>query len=1285
MGLGGRWRLTDAPKGEKLAARVVRKPIFLNLMKDPSPMKAAMKTEPDWSDSTQAAGPGLRLGISGLQYSDLHDPARLRELTERFEAEVELADRDLMTAWRGYCAAPDTTPPKRISDLLVHMGPHLSRFVAKLFGVEDSLKRLRMATRDEDPIFRFKVDFLRRRVQKNVLPEHLPLLKHEDINATVAKLLEGSADPEMALARLSCELMDLEAPLSAGATEAGAVLRPDVVTRVRTFRARLARLSSPPPALAALLKEEPDPPAGSDLQMIRGLLRIVEEWCGIRLHDSSRRADVASWISFRLPQGLDYEHLVHTSHPAHHPEEPFMAASPGHLRLRDGFNLTDPRMNLREILGEIHYCLYCHERDKDSCSKGIRKDGHIKINPLGVPLKGCPLDEKISEMHWLRREGDPLASLALVMVDNPMCPGTGHRICNDCMKGCIYQTQDPVNIPQIETQVLTEVLRLPWGVEIFGLLTRWNPLNVRRPQALPYNGKNVLVVGLGPAGYTLAQHLLNEGFGVVAVDGLKIEPLPQAWLGSSGAAPLPIRDFSEICSDLDQRILAGFGGVSEYGITVRWDKNFLTLIHLTLLRRSRFKVYGGVRFGGTLSLADVWERGFDHVAIAAGAGRPTLIEMKNNLIRGVRKASDFLMALQLTGAFKRDSLANLQVRLPAVVIGGGLTAIDTATELAAYYPVQVEKTLERFEALAGHDGGQALWSRFDPEEAAVLREFLEHGRAVRAERKRAATAGEAPNLIGLVESWGGVTLAYRKSMTDSPAYRLNHEEIIKCLEEGITFAECLDPVEAIPDDFGAIEALRFHVLHKRGGKYAPSGRDLTLPCKSLMVAAGTTPNITYEKEHPGTFLKDPQGKFFQSHRASLGEDGRVHLEKVEPAAGTGFFTSYEKDGRLVSYYGDNHPIYAGSVVKAMASAKDGFPHVVRLFQKEIEALEPAAQAQRDADFERFVQRLDQELLATVHEVVRLTPTIVEVIVRAPLAARKFHPGQFYRLQSFESRSPLVDGTRLTTEGIALTGAWTKPEEGLLSLIVLEMGVSSRLCAALRPGDPVVVMGPTGTPTEIPKDEPVLLAGGGLGNAVLFSIARALRQNGCRVIYFAGYKRGEDLFKREEIEACTDQVIWSTDSGAPVEPRRPQDSHFRGNIVQAMLNYAEGRLGEVLVPLEQVTRIIAIGSDRMMAAVKEARKGVLAAHLRKDHVAIGSINSPMQCMMKEICAQCLQKHVDPVTGEETRPVFSCFNQDQPLDEVDFRNLAARLKANTVAEKLSNLWLDHLFRHADLPRV
>src|ERR1035441_2962087 len=87
-----------------------------------------------------------------------------------------------------------------------------------------------------------------------------------------------------------------------------------------------------------------------------------------------------------------------------------------------------------------------------------------------------------------------------------------------------------------------------------------------------------------------------------------------------------------------------------------------------------------------------------------GAGRPTTLDIPNGLARGVRTASDFLMALQLTGAARRDSIANMQLRLPVVVIGGGLTAIDTATEALAYYVVQVEKFLGRYEKLLAERG-----------------------------------------------------------------------------------------------------------------------------------------------------------------------------------------------------------------------------------------------------------------------------------------------------------------------------------------------------------------------------------------------------------------------------------------------------------------------------------------------------------------------------------------------------------------------------------------------------
>jgi len=221
-----------------------------------------------------------------------------------------------------------------------------------------------------------------------------------------------------------------------------------------------------------------------------------------------------------------------------------------------------------------------------------------------------------------------------------------------------------------------------------------------------------------------------------------------------------------------------------------------------------------------------------------------------------------------------------------------------------------------------------------------------------------------------------------------------------------------------------------------------------------------------------------------------------------------------------------------------------------------------------------------------------------------------------------------------------------------------------------------VMGPTGTPTEIPKNEKVLLCGGGLGNAVLFSIGRALREAGNEVVYFAAFRRGEDLFKREEIESAADVVVWSTDAGTDVAPdkRRPYDRHFKGNVVQSMLAYAKEELGEPKIRLDECTRLICIGSDRMMNAVRLSRSGALQPYLKAGHAAIGSINSPMQCMMKEICAQCLQPHRDPATGKLSY-VFSCFSQDQPLDRVDFPGLSARLAQNSVQEKLTAQWIAH----------
>jgi len=877
---------------------------------------------------------------------------------------------------------------------------------------------------------------------------------------------------------------------------------------------------------------------------------------------------------------------------------------------------------------------------------------------FGVPLAGCPLEERISEFQKLLADGWPIGALAMICVDNPLAAATGHRICNDCMKSCIYQKQEPVDIPQAETRTLKNVLALPCGFEVYSLLTRWNPLNLRRPVPKAPTGKRVLVVGMGPAGFTLAHHLVNDGHTVVGIDALKIEPLPETLTGvraSGGRVEFaPVADITELLEPLDDRRMAGFGGVAEYGITVRWDKNFLKLVRLLLERRAAFALHGGVRFGGTLDTARAFALGFDHVALAAGAGRPTVLELPNGLANGVRTASDFLMALQLTGAAKADSIANMQLRLPVVVIGGGLTAIDTATESLAYYPVQVEKFLARFEALVAASSEPDVRNGWSPDEQAIADEYLTHARAIRAERAQAQREGRAPNLLSLLDRWGGVTIAYRRRLVDSPSYTLNHEEVEKALEEGIRFAENLTPIAIDVDATGRAEAIRMSLQQGEGNV------PVRMSARTILVAAGTQPNTILAREHPESFVLD--GKYFRL----LDEEGRP----VAPVKGLAkpphpaVLTELRDDGRAVSFFGDLHPSWAGNVVKAMASATKGYPIVSRV-------LERIRDARAIAD-DAFFATLDRELRATVERVVRLTPTIVEVVVRAPAAARAFAPGQFYRLQNYETFAPNANRTRLAMEGLALTGAWVDREQGLVSTIVLEMGGSSDLCATLQPGEPVVLMGPTGTPTEISAGETVLLAGGGLGNAVLFSIGQAFRRAGSRVLYFAGYKKVIDRYKVEEIESAADVVVWCCDEAPGFVPDRPQDRSYVGNIVEAMRAYASGELGPAPLPMKAVDRLIAIGSDRMMNAVKVARATVLAPYLEENHAAIGSINSPMQCMMKEVCGQCLQPHVDPHTGKRSY-VFSCFNQDQPLDYVDFDALSARLRQNGVQEKLTAKWI------------
>ena len=253
----------------------------------------------------------------------------------------------------------------------------------------------------------------------------------------------------------------------------------------------------------------------------------------------------------------------------------------------------------------------------------------------------------------------------------------------------------------------------------------------------------------------------------------------------------------------------------------------------------------------------------------------------------------------------------------------------------------------------------------------------------------------------------------------------------------------------------------------------------------------------------------------------------------------------------------------------MGGAKRGYPvvsHVLAALRRR-----PTSPAQT------LIARCRDELRATVHAVNRLTPTIVEVVVRAPAAARAFRPGQFYRLQNYEMLAPRVDepgigAHRAGMEGLAMTGAWTDPERGLVSVIVLEMGGSSDLCALLKPGEPVVLMGPTGTPTEIPANDHRALVGGGLGQcgAVLHRRGAARgRLAGALLRRLQG--RCATATRCEEIERAADVIVWCCDEapGFAPNPDRPQDRASSAISCRRWRPTAPADLATQAIPLSDV--------------------------------------------------------------------------------------------------------------------
>ena len=262
--------------------------------------------------------------------------------------------------------------------------------------------------------------------------------------------------------------------------------------------------------------------------------------------------------------------------------------------------------------------------------------------------------------------------------------------------------------------------------------------------------------------------------------------------------------------------------------------------------------------------------------------------------------------------------------MPVVVVGGGLTAIDTATEALAYYPVQVEKFLSRYEALAAERwrrGGRDRMER----RGARDRRGISGPRSRDSQRTRGGRARgpRIPRIVELLQAWGGATIAYRRRLIDSPSYTLNHEEIEKALEEGIRFAEGIRRWRRSRRVRPRV-ALRVSRHHNDGDGVWHEFAQTSLPARTILVAAGTQPNTVLAREDGAALSAGRTAEVLPA--AQIRGDGEAAAPGQGPRQARARPGAHRRPGRrpFISFYGDNHPSYAGNVVKAMAQREAGY-------------------------------------------------------------------------------------------------------------------------------------------------------------------------------------------------------------------------------------------------------------------------------------------------------------------------------------------------------------------------
>lgn len=188
--------------------------------------------------------------------------------------------------------------------------------------------------------------------------------------------------------------------------------------------------------------------------------------------------------------------------------------------------------------------------------------------------------------------------------------------------------------------------------------------------------------------------------------------------------------------------------------------------------------------------------------------------------------------------------------------------------------------------------------------------------------------------------------------------------------------------------------------------------------------------------------------------------------------------------------------------------------------------------------------------------------VVKLVVEAPMIARSRRPGHFVIVRACEGG-----------ERIPLTIADADTERGTITLVVQEVGVSTRKICTLNPGENLIdVVGPLGQATHISNVGTVVCCGGGVGVAPLLPIVKAMKQAGNRVITVLAARTKELIILEDQVRPYSDEVIIMTDDGSYGQ---------KGLVTQGV---------EQVIQREPVHQVVTIGPAIMMKFVSMLTAG-----------------------------------------------------------------------------------------------